>query len=199
MSIHDVEPAELPAAIASRLEQAPEAEGIKEGDRNNKLFKIACKLARSGLTPTSVEAALQSENQAQCLPPLERAEVATIAQSACTQCSQSTQTNAEILLEIALADAELWHTPDAAYATIRRDGHREHWPLRSKGFRQWLAKLFYDAEKNAVGSQTMQDVLGVLEGKATFEGPSYARCLRVAGHDGRIYIDLADDAWRCPG
>jgi hypothetical protein len=206
LSIHDVGTAELPKTIATRLEQAPkfanganmtpEGEGIKEGDRNSSLFKIACKLARSGLTPASVEAALQSENQGQCLPPLERAEVAAIAKSACTQHSQSTQTNAEILLGIALADSELWHTSDAAYATIRRDGHREHWPLRSKGFRQWLAKLFYDAEKKAVGSQTMQDVLGVLEGKATFEGPTYARCLRVAEHEGRIYIDLADDAWR---
>ena len=84
LSIHQVAPAELPPAIASRLEQAPkfangansanatpEGEGIKEGDRNSSLFKIACKLARSGLTPASVEVALQSENLAQCRPPLE--------------------------------------------------------------------------------------------------------------------------------
>ena len=44
----------------------------------------------------------------------------------------------------------------------------------------------------------MQDVLGVLEGKATFDGPTYARSLRVAEHDGRIYIDLADDALPMP-
>ncbi|MSR55051.1 MAG: hypothetical protein EXS09_17440 [Gemmataceae bacterium] len=202
LSLGDVEPAELPPEIVQRLckgttASTPHTDGdIPEGKRNDELFKVGCKLAKSGIGLKSVEAALQAENTARCKPPLSVAEVARIAKSSRSQGTQSTQTNAEILIGIALTDTELWHTPDAAYATIERDGHRENWPLRSKSYRQWLAKQFYDQEKNAVGSQTMQDVLNTLEGMAMFDGPEYPRHIRIADHAGRIYIDLADDEWR---
>ena len=140
---------------------------------------------------------LQAENKARCKPPLSDGEVTAIAKSARSQSTQSTQTGAEILLDLALRDSELWHTTDdVAFATIRRDGHHEHWPLRSKGYRQWLAKQFYDCKKNAIGSQTVQDVITALEGKANFDGPTYPAFVRVAEHGGRIYIDMADDKWR---
>jgi hypothetical protein len=68
LSIHDVTPVELPATIVNRLTEVPSCAntpvsvGIKEGNRNNQLFKIACKLVRSGVTPVAVEAALHAEN-----------------------------------------------------------------------------------------------------------------------------------------
>ena len=47
---------------------------------------------------------------------------------------------ADILLNIAQA-AELFHTPDrVGFADLDIDGHRETWPIRSKGFRHWLAR-----------------------------------------------------------
>jgi len=208
LSIHDVEPAELPDEIVERLcgpssQPTPEPSakgGIPEGRRNDELFKLACKLVKAGLGEESVETALMVENAARCTPPLPSCEVAVIARSARsrgTQNTQSTQTHAEILLGIALADSELWRTPDdKAHATIRRDGHREHWPIKSKGFTQWLASQFYAQTQRVASSQSMQDVLNTLEGKATFEGSVYPRHLRVAEHEGRIYIDLADGAWR---
>jgi hypothetical protein len=206
LSLDEVEPAELPAAVAERLrasapsqDTTPDAEGaILEGKRNDELFKVACKLVRAGLEPTLVETALRAENIARCKPPLASAELAEIVRSAVAR-AQAKPTNAQILLEIALADSELWQTPDdTAFATIRRNGHREHWPIRSKGYSQWLAKQFYDQEKNAVGSQTMHDVLSTIEGKAKFgdESPVYPAPIRVAEYEGRVYLDLADEDWR---
>ena len=51
---------------------------------------------------------------------------------------------AEILINIAEA-AELFHTPDrVGFADLNIDGHRETWPIRSKGFKHWLAYLYFE-------------------------------------------------------
>lgn len=114
-----------------------------------------------------------------------------------TQRTQRTQNSAQILLGLALADAELWHTPDdVGYATIDRNGVKEHWRVRSKTFREWLNGRFYASEGNVVGSATVQSVVDTLEAKAKFDGQSFPLSIRVGGHGGKVYIDLADDRWR---
>jgi hypothetical protein len=109
------------------------------------------------------------------------------------QASQATQ-----LVTLALdAGAALFHTPDSeAYATIEVDGHKETWPLKVKGFRRWLARLFYQAADKSPGAQAVQDALGVLEGKALFDGPELPVYTRLAEHNGAIYLDLADGQWQ---
>jgi hypothetical protein len=103
---------------------------------------------------------------------------------------------ADILIKLA-ENAELFHTPDdVGYATIDVDGHNENWPLRSKGFKRWLARAFYAKTNSAPNSEAMQAALGVLEAGAQFDAPEYEIFVRVAGHDGSIYIDLADKDWR---
>ena len=103
---------------------------------------------------------------------------------------------ADTLIELASA-AELWHAPDAAaYVDIQHDGHRETWPLRSRGSRRWLLRRYYEQTQSAPSAQAMQDALGVLEARAHYDGPERNVHLRVAGHDGRIYLDLADATWR---
>jgi hypothetical protein len=58
-------------------------------------------------------------------------------------------TQANILIDLAQA-AELFHTPDGtAFADLDIDGHRETWPVRSKGFRRWLARQFFEATQGA--------------------------------------------------
>jgi hypothetical protein len=95
------------------------------------------------------------------------------------------------------ARVELWHCPDqAAYASIPRDRHREHWPLRSTSFNLWLRRAYFLQEKAAPSAQALQDALGILEGMALFEGDEHAAHVRVAEHEGRIYLDMADRAWR---
>lgn len=103
---------------------------------------------------------------------------------------------ADILIRLAQA-AELFHAPDGTgFADIKIRGHRETWPIRSKGFRRWLARRYYQAMKGAPNSEAMQSALNIIEAKAHFDALERKVHVRVGGHDGRLYLDLADDAWR---
>ena len=107
------------------------------------------------------------------------------------------ETQADILIEIANA-ADLFHTADqVAYADMTIGGHRETWPVRSKGFKRWLVRQYYEKTKGAPNSEAMQAALGVIEAKAHFDGPEQRVDIRIGGlENGTIYVDLCDDAWR---
>jgi hypothetical protein len=103
---------------------------------------------------------------------------------------------ADILIGLA-ADAGLFHAADGTgYVDLEINGHRETWPIRSKGFRRWLARRFYEEIVGAPNSEALQSALNVIEARAHFDAPQLEVHIRVAGHDGRLYLDLADDAWR---
>lgn len=93
--------------------------------------------------------------------------------------------------------AELFHAPDGEpYVTLHKGDHWETWPLRSKGFRQWLDWRYFQVEQATAGRQAVQDALAALEGIARHEGAEYPVAVRVAQTDDAIYLDLADDKWR---
>ena len=97
-------------------------------------------------------------------------------------------------------DADLWHTPDGKpYASIAVDGHIEHWPIAGKGFRDWLGYRFYQESGKVPGSQALQDALTTLAGKARFEGATHPVHVRVAAHDGALYLDLGNERWEVVG
>jgi hypothetical protein len=94
-------------------------------------------------------------------------------------------------------EIELFHTSDQqAYATLTVGDHRETWPVRSRGFRLWLSRKFFEKWGKTPGSQALTDAANVLEGKAIFEGAEHPVFTRVAALGGTIYLDLADDRWR---
>src|SRR5262249_48232568 len=76
------------------------------------------------------------------------------------------------------------------FCSVPIDKHVETWPLRSMGFRRWLAYEFFLIHKKAPGSQSIQDALNVLGGKALHEGPEIMTHTRIAAHDGKLYLDL---------
>jgi hypothetical protein len=95
------------------------------------------------------------------------------------------------------ASAELFHTStDIAYADLVIDGHRETWPVRSPRFRAWLRRRYFEATRDAPSAPALNSALNLLEARAQFEGPERAVHVRVAEHEGHIYLDLADKAWR---
>ena len=105
-------------------------------------------------------------------------------------------TQADILIDLARS-AELFHAPDGtAFADIDVNGHRETWPIRSKGFKRWLARRFYEAIHGAPSSEGLQSALNVIEAKAHFDAPERIVHIRVGGLDGRLYFDLGDETWR---
>lgn len=100
------------------------------------------------------------------------------------------------LLELA-EDADLFHAPNGdPYAVLDLIDHRETWPVRSGGFRDWLRHAYYRDRKASPSAQAMTDALGVLEARARFEGATIPVSVRIAEHEGSIYLDLADDAWQ---
>src|SRR5262249_48286753 len=92
---------------------------------------------------------------------------------------------------------EVYHSSDErTFAIIPHRAHREAWPLRSNRFRSWLSRTYYDAQGKAPGGQALADALAVLEGRALNDGPEVDTHARVAGHQGKVYLDLADEGWR---
>jgi hypothetical protein len=93
--------------------------------------------------------------------------------------------------------AELFHAPDGtAYADVRVCGHRETWPIRSRQFRLWLVRLYYEDCDGAPNAEALQSALNVIEARARFDCPERAAHVRIAGAGGKLYLDLGDAAWR---
>jgi len=102
---------------------------------------------------------------------------------------------AELLATMAQL-AQVFHAPDGkCYATIPVNRHEETWPVRSKRFRGWLQRAYYRDQNKPAPSQAMAETLGLVEARA-LDGPEQPVHVRVAEHEGRIYVDLADHEWR---
>jgi hypothetical protein len=95
------------------------------------------------------------------------------------------------------ACSDLFHTAaGTAFADIMIDGHRETWPIRSKRFRAWLRRRYYQATGEGASTGEIHSALDLLEARAQFDAPERAVHIRVAELAGHIYLDLADDHWR---
>jgi hypothetical protein len=105
-------------------------------------------------------------------------------------------TQANLLLALA-ESAELWHCPDIlAYATFTVNNHRETYPVRSSGFRNWLTHRFYQATDSGPSAQAMEEAIRTIEAKARYSGVEHRMGVRVAEHQRRIYLDLCDPSWQ---
>jgi Bifunctional DNA primase/polymerase, N-terminal len=101
----------------------------------------------------------------------------------------------QILVSIALA-SDVFRTPDGeAYASVRVNGHTETWPVRSKGFKDWLMHSFYSQEGKPAGNQALQDALAQIEAQARFDGAEHPVFLRIAQLGSALYVDLCNEAW----
>ena len=103
----------------------------------------------------------------------------------------------DVLLNVATA-AQLFHASDGTgFADLIIDGHRETWSLRGKRFQGWLRQHYYERTRDAPSPAALNAGLNALEAQAQFGGPQRKVSLRLAEEDGLIYLDLADEFWRC--
>jgi hypothetical protein len=180
---------------------------IRKGERNPTLWPWACSLRRKGLEEDEILAALRKENAARCKPPLEDEDLRGIAHRAAQypagEAGQDEgrgggrRSVATVLADLALAEGiDLWHTPEKEqFATVWRDGHAEHWALRSSAFHAWLAGLYYARTRHVAKDSAVKDARLALMAMAD-EGQQVRAYTRVAEHEGAIYLDLADEEWR---
>jgi hypothetical protein len=91
---------------------------------------------------------------------------------------------------------KLFHTPDGtAYASVKIDGHKETWPIRSRQFRshlKWKASTGTKAERKRLTDQALKNLVDILEYRAKTEFLESSVYLRVAGRRQKLYLDLAD-------
>src|SRR5208282_3438272 len=97
--------------------------------------------------------------------------------------------------------ASLFHTATgAAFIDIEIEGHREThretWPVRGKQLRAWLRRRYYEQTGGALPGETIRSMLDLLAARAQFDAPERTVHVRVAEHEARIYLDLADKDWR---
>ena len=114
-----------------------------------------------------------------------------------TQEKEERPTHAQLLVRCAVG-VEFFHTPAGeTYATIPVGGHRETHLVKSRGFKRWLVRGYYEQYDRPPGAQALQDALGLLEARAQFDGPEREVYVRVAGSGagGAIYVDLANERW----
>ena len=103
---------------------------------------------------------------------------------------------AEILIALA-SNGEFFHDHHrAGFITIFDGEVRPTFSVRSSEFRLWLRRAFFRRTGRAPNAQAINDALGVIEAHALFDGPTLPVFVRVAGHDGRVYLDLGDSSWR---
>jgi hypothetical protein len=107
-----------------------------------------------------------------------------------------TVATADMLSDIAQCE-ELFHTASGtAFADIIIAGHRETWPIRSKRFRAFLRRSYYQATGEAASAAEIRSALELLEARAQFDGPERRVHVRIAEQAGHIYLALADEHWR---
>lgn len=95
------------------------------------------------------------------------------------------------------SNAELYHDDyGKGYAGIQVDGHIENWPIGSQGFKQILRKSHFNKTRGPLKKESLEEVLATLEALAMHEGEQHEVHVRVAGHDNKIYLDLANVTWQ---
>jgi hypothetical protein len=84
------------------------------------------------------------------------------------------RSQSDVLLALAVG-AELFHAPgngdSEAFAAFTINEHKETWAVKSSGFRNWLARLYFLKTGRVPNAQALQDAIGVLAGNAMFAGP----------------------------
>lgn len=107
------------------------------------------------------------------------------------------QTCADRLLSLFESEGcELFQTPHGeAYATIPVDGHVEVEPVaeRGGGVRRWLTLRHQNEAGQPPNTNALQGVMEVLKARARYESPIRPLFTRLGEHEGRVYVDLAND------
>jgi hypothetical protein len=109
------------------------------------------------------------------------------------------KTQSQMLLEIIEdnPNIELFHDEASdPHVRLPIETHHEIWRCRSKQFKRWLAKLFWEKYGKTANSDAISNALNVIEGKACFDGREYQLANRVAWRDDCIWYDLSNTEWR---
>lgn len=121
-----------------------------------------------------------------------------VDEKACEGANSDDEKQSQATLAANMATAwELWHTPAGdAYATVPVGEHIETWPIKSQTFKRYVAKCFFDQHQKAMNSDALSAAVNLMEAKSLFDGEEHSIHVRVAPHEGKVYIDLGNADWQ---
>jgi hypothetical protein len=187
---------------------------ILEGEnRHEGLLRVMESLLQRNKTVVPVETIKKwayDQNQNFCVPPLEEQEfekqwidaMQFIEKKNNENANQpQTQKPTEILAEqIESAIPQLFKDQfSTPYAQVKILDHEEIISLESNRFKRYLSKFYYDNNDHRIAStETINNVIQILQAKAEYENPTIPLYLRVAWSKEKdaVYYDLTDEKWR---
>jgi hypothetical protein len=105
---------------------------------------------------------------------------------------------ADQVIHIVAENAELFHDPsETAYALVTTKSVRCVLRLRSPKMHAWIARTVHADLGRSVSKNAIDQALCALEGFAVHDRDEREVHLRVAEHEGGIYIDLGDETGAC--
>jgi hypothetical protein len=97
------------------------------------------------------------------------------------------------LIELVLADAELFHDDQVPFAALKSG---ETLQVGSRRFRIYLQGRYFKAHGSAPDDRAVKAAIAVVSSKAIFDSNPEKVYTRIGGRDGAIYLDLADQEYR---
>lgn len=85
---------------------------------------------------------------------------------------------------------------DTAYVRLEQNDHLETWRVGGETFQIWLALRYYRHWLKPPSSDALTQAVQVLKGRARFDGETRKLANRIGWHEGDLWYDLADGAWR---
>jgi hypothetical protein len=102
---------------------------------------------------------------------------------------------ASVLIRLASNAQYFSNELEECFAAIMNAKGNQILKLKSKKFKLWLTKLFFEETSRPPSSDAMNQALNVLEMKALLEGEQHSLNLRVAEKNNSFYYDLGNDSW----
>ena len=223
-SPHECEIADCPASVlelangktqkqaARRFDFSADA---KEGERNTQAARAAGAILRRCADQEECETKgweqLRKWNSQHCKPSLSEAELAKVFESILekriedmndplSEQGEVRESKSKKLLNyIDTEGVELFHNQfDEPFFRAGINGHKEIIPCshRKERCKRYLAKLFWDNEKNTLKPQDMQGATDVLAARSCHESPRIELSNRVAYNNDALYYDMTDAPWR---
>lgn len=91
---------------------------------------------------------------------------------------------------------ELWCNQDQqACVTWELDGHFQNAFVESTAFSDYLSAVYFVMTGQGVNETAMKTALCTIRAKAIHAGIHFTSGLRLAGHGGKIYLDLGNETW----
>jgi len=183
--------------------------GTHEGSPEGKRHDTAVRLVGAHLGRGESEEAvlLQALDwAARCSPPMENDEISRIVSDiARKEASKHRQLNGSFAsttppqTEQILAcsrECEFFHSLEGqAFAAMPVGSHYETWPIKHSLFRKWLRRQYHKQTGRSPNKESLNSAIESLEAFAIFDGEEMSVAIRIAEHNGAIYIDSGDEEW----